>query len=144
MCGLWVVLGFLQVRSFTVHVYFPHLSKLYLYTVLSSYGKSQRRDHEKYDQLHSDGIPMNRRNDPWDSRNSTDSLYSPGNRSSHGYNHVRQESGGSVSEMVTRPRLQPHDSSANPDYHQRPDSPFAHDDRFYNGTTAHRDALSHA
>lgn len=114
-----------------------NFSKLYLYFVLSSYGSSQRRDHEKYDQLHNDGIPMNRRNDPWDSRNSTDSLYSPTNRTAHGYNHVRQESGGSVSDMIAQPQVQPHDGLAN-NYQGGPSIHKQHDDGFYDGATAHR------
>lgn len=124
MCGLWVVLGILQ---------------LYLYIVLSSYGRSQRRDHEKYDQLHNDSIAMNRRNDPWDSRHSTDSLYSPVNRSTDGYNHVRQESAGSVSDMIAQPQVQPHDALANPNYQQGTYLPLGHkryDDGGYGGTAA--------
>jgi hypothetical protein len=145
MCGLWVVLGILHVR-YSTHVpafFFSYLfPKLYLYTVLSSYGRSQRRDHEKYDQLHNDSFAMNRRNDPWDSRHSTDSLYSPANRSAHGYNHVRQESGGSVSDMIAQPQVQPHDALANPNYTSLGHKEY--DDDFYDGTIAHRDMLSHA
>jgi hypothetical protein len=147
MCGLWVVLGILHVRVSTSHIFFPYSSsKLYLYTVLSSYGSSQRRDHEKYDQLHNDSIAMNRRNDPWDSRHSTDSLYSPANRSAHGYNHIRQESGGSVSDMVAQPPVQPHDALANPHYQQGQYSSLGHkeyDDDFYDGMATHRE-MSHA
>ncbi|RDB28594.1 hypothetical protein Hypma_015442 [Hypsizygus marmoreus] len=99
MGGLWVVLAILHI---------------YLYIILSSYGSSQRRDHEKYDQLNNDSIPMNKRNDPWDSRPSADSVLSP--RDGHNYNHLRQESGTSVSDMLAQPQVQPKDSLSNTDY----------------------------
>jgi hypothetical protein len=66
---------------------------------------------------------MNPRNDPWDSRQSTDSLYSPRNRTAHGYDHVRQESGGSVSDMIAQPRVQPQDTLSNRPYDEEPHSP---------------------
>ncbi|KAF8078540.1 hypothetical protein FPV67DRAFT_1405282, partial [Lyophyllum atratum] len=99
MGGLWVVLGILQI---------------YLYVVLSSYGTSQRRDHEKYDQLNNESIPMNTRSDPWDSRPSVDSPRSP-----QGYSHVRQESATSVSDVLAQPQLQPKDSLSHSDYSYR-------------------------
>lgn len=77
--------------------------------VLSSYGTGQRRDHEKYNALNdpaNDSIPMNTRGDPWDSRISTESLRdSPG----AGYNHVRQESAASVSDVLSEQHQQPRD-----------------------------------
>jgi len=108
MGGLLAVFGILQT---------------YLYFILSSYGSSQRRDHEKYDRVQNENIPMNPRNDPWDSRQSTDSLYSPRNRTAHGYDHVRQESGGSVSDMIAQPRVQPQDTLSNRPYDEEPHSP---------------------
>jgi len=124
MGGLWAVLGILHI---------------YLYIVLSSYGNSQRRDHEKYDQLSNDSIPMNTRNDPWDSRHSADSLHSPTNRTEHGYGHVRQESGGSVSDMIAQPQVQLRDTSTHGNYDEEPFSPpeHKHYDGLYGGTTTH-------
>jgi hypothetical protein len=141
MGGLWAVLGILHVRYSTSCVsrisYF--FSKIYLYIILSSYGNSQRRDHEKYDQLSNDSIPMNTRNDPWDSRHSTDSLHSPTNRTEHGYGHVRQESGGSVSDMIAQPQVQPRDTSTHGNYDEEPFSPPEHKQYggLYGGTTTH-------
>ncbi|GLB36230.1 hypothetical protein LshimejAT787_0305180 [Lyophyllum shimeji] len=100
MGGLWAVLGILHI---------------YLYVVLSSYGTSQRRDHEKYDQLNNETIPMNSRGDPWDSRPSMDG-------SPQGYSHVRQESAATVSEVLSQPQLQPKDSLSHSDYSYRQDS----------------------
>ncbi|KAG6842587.1 hypothetical protein C0991_000113 [Blastosporella zonata] len=90
MGGIWVVLAVLQI---------------YLYVILSSYSASQSRDHEKYDQLNADNIPMNARNDPWDFRLSTETPRSP-----QGYAHVRQESAASATDVLAQPQLQPKDT----------------------------------
>ncbi|KAH7883672.1 hypothetical protein F5I97DRAFT_1929922 [Phlebopus sp. FC_14] len=64
----------------------------YLFLVISSYGSSQREDHEKYDALNdstkplTDDIPMADRGDPWDSRTSHD--FGDGG----GYHHSRNQS----------------------------------------------------
>lgn len=103
MGGLWVLLAIIQG---------------YLYIVVSSYGSSQRRDHKKYDSLYdptntlTDNIPMNNRNDPWDSRPSTDSLHDPIHN--RGYNHVRQDSIASVSDVLDQPLQQPKDQFSHP------------------------------
>lgn len=53
----------------------------YFYVIVSSYGASQREDHEKYDALDNptkpltDDIPMADRGDPWDSRASQEFEY---------------------------------------------------------------------
>ncbi|KAF8642414.1 hypothetical protein AX16_009679 [Volvariella volvacea WC 439] len=94
MGGIWLILAIMQT---------------YLYFMLSSYGSSQRRDHAKYAQLgdpvHADAIPMDTR-DEWDSRPSTDS---PTKQDSH-YRHVRQESGLSVSDVMSQPAQRPKDT----------------------------------
>ncbi|KAI6153519.1 hypothetical protein BKA82DRAFT_340541 [Pisolithus tinctorius] len=65
----------------------------YLYFVVSSYGASQREDHEKYEALNdstkplTDDIPMADRGDPWDSRASGEFEYGRG-----GYGHSRNTS----------------------------------------------------
>lgn len=88
------------------------LPQIYLYIVLSSYGNLQRRDHEKYDQLdttisqHNDGIPLANRNDPWDSRPSTESMQHDNERQ---YSHVRQESAASASDVLSQPYQQSRD-----------------------------------
>ncbi|KAF9460818.1 hypothetical protein BDZ94DRAFT_1222454 [Collybia nuda] len=108
MGGLWVVLGILHI---------------YIFIVLSSYGSAQRRDHDKYDQLNGDNIPMNRRSDPWDSRLSSDSPRSPAPKhDNHGYNHIRQESGASVSDMLSQPQQMPKDIFSQQDYGYQPRS----------------------
>ncbi|KAF5374774.1 hypothetical protein D9758_000201 [Tetrapyrgos nigripes] len=87
MGALWVLLGI-------VH--------LYLYTVLSAYSTGQQADHAKYDALRDQTIPMNSRNDPWDSRMSTDLL-------DRGYAHGRHRSATSVSEVMSAPPVEPKD-----------------------------------
>ncbi|TFK41079.1 hypothetical protein BDQ12DRAFT_678850 [Crucibulum laeve] len=108
MGGLWLILVILQV---------------YLYVVVSSYGTSQRRDHDKYDQLYdptrplnSDSIQMNNRTDPWDSRPSTESLHSPEGRNDRDYKHLRQTSAASASDVMSQPYQEPKDSLSNADY----------------------------
>ncbi|KAG6888686.1 hypothetical protein C0995_006676 [Termitomyces sp. Mi166 len=101
MGGLWAVLAVFQ---------------LYLYVVLSSYSAGQSRDHEKYDQLSNDSIPMNARNDPWDSRPSAETPRSP-----QGYTHVRNESVLSTADVMAQPQLQPKDSlSYHSEYQYQP------------------------
>ncbi|KAG9314430.1 hypothetical protein JVU11DRAFT_5227 [Chiua virens] len=70
------------------------LVQTYFLFVLSSYGSSQREDHEKYDALNdstralTDDIPMADRGDPWDSRPSYE--FAGG----HGRGHAREDSTG--------------------------------------------------
>ncbi|OBZ80005.1 hypothetical protein A0H81_00937 [Grifola frondosa] len=59
MSGLWILLAIVQI---------------YLYTVMSSYGSAQRRDHQKYNSLYDVSQPLNTSNSypltersPWDS-----------------------------------------------------------------------------
>ncbi|KAF8641142.1 hypothetical protein AX17_000784 [Amanita inopinata Kibby_2008] len=99
MVGLWVVLAIFHV---------------YLWVVLTSYGKGQRSDHEKYDQLNDshpltadNSIPLDKRN-PWDARVSTyDPQYST-DHSGHVYGHVRQGSAASASDVLNEPHQYPH------------------------------------
>jgi len=91
MAGLWVVLALLHI---------------YLYVVLSSYSTAQQEDHQRYDQLNNDLIPMNKPSDPWNSHPSAE-ITSP-----HGgpnYNHVRQESAASASDVFSQPPIQQKD-----------------------------------
>ncbi|KAF8560428.1 hypothetical protein OG21DRAFT_1430246 [Imleria badia] len=80
MAGAWVFFALVQ---------------SYLLFVVSSYGASQREDHEKYDVLNDstrpltdDDIPMADRGDPWDSRASYEL--------DEGRGHTRQDSLGST------------------------------------------------
>jgi len=102
MGGLWVLLAILQG---------------YLFLVLSSYGVSQRRDHEHYDSssdpthpLTKDSIPMADRGDPWDSRPSAESNRSPPRSGNAQYQHLRQISTASASDVLNQPHQQPDDS----------------------------------
>ncbi|KAL0951082.1 hypothetical protein HGRIS_007820 [Hohenbuehelia grisea] len=110
MGGLWVFLA-------VVHVYF--------YVVISSYGTGQRRDHEKYNSVYDStnalagNIPTDR-NDPWDSRNSTDSLPGVTNTNAasgaRGYSHVRQDSNASTTDILNSPMQKPKDMYADAGY----------------------------
>jgi len=99
MGALWLIFALLHV---------------YLYVVLSSYGTTQRRDHEKYDQLNNENIPMNRRSDPWDARASMDLEGAADDRG-----HLRQES---MSDVLSQPHLQARDGFSNADYAYYPGS----------------------
>lgn len=127
MGGLWVILAILQV-FIASYVFYRLLNSFqaYLYAVMSSYGSSQRRDHDKYDQLDpsqpltgSTSIPLHDRADPWDSRPSTDSLQVPMNGGNQ-YTHVRQVSTISASDVLSEPHQQPKDSLSNAEYGHRP------------------------
>ncbi|KAI0800893.1 hypothetical protein C8Q74DRAFT_1314298 [Fomes fomentarius] len=71
----------------------------YLYVVLSSFGKGQRRDHIKYQSLVSDSakslnnIPLVDRGGAWESRQSTENLVQPGG-------HIRHDSNASVATVM--------------------------------------------
>ncbi len=130
MGGLWVILAALHVcNPFSCYFYsvaFPRLitgPQIYLYVVISSYGSSQRRDHDRYNQVYdptqpiTENVPLNDQNDPWDSRPSGDYL---GGRKNSSYKHVRQESSMSASDVYNQPYQEPKDSfstaSLNYDY----------------------------
>ncbi|KAF4572839.1 hypothetical protein EYR36_007349 [Pleurotus pulmonarius] len=96
MGGLWLLL-------LAVHIYF--------YVVISSYGTGQRRDHAKYNQINDntmagDNIPMDARYD------SNEDLRNPTN--GQNYNHLRQDSVGSVADIMGAPVQQPKDGFSNP------------------------------
>lgn len=63
-------------RSYHCNPHTYHILQAYFLFVVSSYGISQRTDHEKYDVLNdstkplTDDIPMADRGDPWDFRTS--------------------------------------------------------------------------
>ena len=73
----------------------------------------------------------------------------------HSYNHVRQESDGSVTDIISQPQQQPHDVLADPRYQQEPTFPatskfgeglvhstpthIQHNDLYYGGSTSRRD-----
>lgn len=95
---------------------FPQLiagSQIYLYVVIASYGNSQRRDHDRYNQVYdptqpiTENVPLNNQNDPWDSRPSGDYL---SGRKNSSYKHVRQESSMSASDVYNQPYQEPKDS----------------------------------
>ncbi|OJT03028.1 hypothetical protein TRAPUB_6371 [Trametes pubescens] len=82
MGGLWVLFAIVQT---------------YLYIVISSFGKGQRRDHSKYQSLYEssrslNSIPLMDRG-AWDSRMSSDALVQPGG-------HARHDSGASVATVM--------------------------------------------
>jgi hypothetical protein len=109
MGGLWVVLAALQA---------------YLFIVLSSYGRSQRRDHDQYDRVYdpmqpltSENIPMDEQNDPWDSRPSGDYNSNGLNgRQNSNYKHVRQQSSISTSEVLSQQYQEPRDGFSTYNY----------------------------
>ncbi|KAH0838366.1 hypothetical protein J3R83DRAFT_6646 [Lanmaoa asiatica] len=77
----WVDVGVMA----AAWVFFALVQTYFLF-VVSSYGASQREDHEKYDALNdstrplTDDIPMADRGDPWDSRASYELDEGPGRR----------------------------------------------------------------
>lgn len=78
--------------------------KVYLFIVLSSYGKNQRRDHDQYDRVNDASLPLKTENipldgEPWDS-----------NKQRQGYRHLRQDSAASVSDIMSQPFQQPKDT----------------------------------
>jgi len=106
MGGLWVILAVLQA---------------YLFVVLSSYGRSQRRDHNQYDQVYdptqpltTENIPLHNQNDPWDSRPSGD--YQDLRRQGSKYTHVRQRSSTSASEVFGQSYQEPKDAFSTSNY----------------------------
>jgi len=103
MGGLWALLAILQG---------------YLLLIVSSYGSSQRKDHQQYDTLNDpthpltkDTIPMADRGDPWDSRPSTEPAAPEPNGPQ--YQHLRQMSSASASDILNQPYQQPDDSLSN-------------------------------
>jgi len=117
MGGIWLVLAIMQ---------------FYLYLVLSSYGSSQRRDHDQYFQLNdpvnADAIPMGNRSDPWDARPSSDLART---NTQKPYNHVRQESSLSVSDVMSQPAEQPKDSLGYQQYEYQDSFPAARSNNIY-------------
>ncbi|KAI6047567.1 hypothetical protein EDC04DRAFT_2556324 [Pisolithus marmoratus] len=99
MCNIfpWVDVGLMG----AIWVFFAGVQG-YFYFVVSSYGTSQRQDHEKYEALNdstkplTDDIPMADRGDPWDSRASQEFEYGHG-----GYGHSRNTS--TASTVVSAP-----------------------------------------
>jgi len=95
MGALWLILAVVQ---------------LYLFIVLSSYGKNQRRDHDQYDRLNdaqplkTEDIPLE--SEPWDNNG----------KQKRGYRHLRQESGTSVSDIMGQPFQQPKDTMSMTSY----------------------------
>ncbi|KAI8981290.1 hypothetical protein BD414DRAFT_420034 [Trametes punicea] len=82
MAGLWVLLAIMQT---------------YLYVIVSSFGKGQRRDHTKYQSLYDssrslNSIPLIDRG-AWDARLSTDDLVQPSG-------HARHDSDASVATVM--------------------------------------------
>jgi hypothetical protein len=93
------------------------VSQVYLFVVVSSYGKGQRQDHDDYDRLSDptqpltkDTIPLEDRNDPWDSRDDQFTAY-PRN-----YKHVRQNSSMSTTDVLAEPQQRPMSSAYNYNY----------------------------
>jgi lysylphosphatidylglycerol synthetase-like protein (DUF2156 family) len=103
MCNIfpWVSIGIMGALWAVLAIFF-----VYLWVVLSAYGRDQRTDHEKYEQLRD---PVNGvQRDPWDSRMSTEEAkYQPDN----GYGHIRQESAASVAEVISEPHQDPYDTT---------------------------------
>jgi len=98
--------------------------------VLSSYGRSQRRDHDQYDRVYdptqpltTENIPLHNQNDPWDSRPSGDD--SDLRRQGSKYTHVRQQSSTSASEVFGQAYQEPKDafSTSTYEYSADPSNP---------------------
>lgn len=83
--------------------------QFYLCVVVSSYGTSQRLDHEKYDSLNdptkplTSDIPLSTRADPWESHPTTQRLMQDA------ATHSRQSSLASVSTVIADKQQQPVD-----------------------------------
>ena len=101
---------------------FPQLiagSQIYLYVVIASYGNSQRRDHDRYNQVYdptqpiTENVPLNNQNDPWDSRPSAESNRSRSGPNTAQYQHLRQFSTASASDILNQHHQQPDDSLSN-------------------------------
>ncbi|KAF8974001.1 hypothetical protein BDZ97DRAFT_1900723 [Flammula alnicola] len=115
MGALWVILAALHI---------------YLFVVISSYGKSQRRDHDQYDQVYDPSQPLTEniplQNDPWDSRPSGDYNYL-GGRQNNDYKHVRQESSVSASDVYNQAYQEPKDAFSTSNYDYSPYPSNTHD-----------------
>ncbi|KAL5533775.1 hypothetical protein ACEPAG_235 [Sanghuangporus baumii] len=95
MGGLWLLLAVMQ---------------FYLYTVISSYGTGQRRDHDEYKSIYSvtgvesGAIPLADRADPWDARASIDDdregTVPLARDIGRGTGHARNDSAASVSTIL--------------------------------------------
>ncbi len=88
--------------------------------MISSYGKNQRRDHDEYERVYdpsqslkTENIPLE--SDPWDSRTS-----SGGVKLNRGYRHLRQESAGSASDVLSQPFQYPKDTMSATNYDYNP------------------------
>ncbi|PPQ64373.1 hypothetical protein CVT26_002080 [Gymnopilus dilepis] len=110
MGGLWVILAAFQA---------------YLLIVVSSYGTSQRIDHDQYDKVYdptqpltAENIPLDETNDPWDSRPSGD--YTANDTSNRNYTHVRQQSSVSTSDVLGQARQEPKDGFSTSNYEYSP------------------------
>lgn len=89
--------------------------------MITSYSSGQQRDRAKYDALGSpnqtnENIAMNTRADAWDARDSTDDYRGGGNGQ---YGHVRQQSGASMSDVMSEPMRQPRDGMSDYNYQQQ-------------------------
>ncbi|TFK30520.1 hypothetical protein FA15DRAFT_662485 [Coprinopsis marcescibilis] len=98
MGGLWVILG-------AFHIY--------LFVVVSSYGKLQRQDHNDYDRLYDptqpltkDTVPLEERKDTWDSRVSAEGLRAENGVDNVG-RHRHNPSTASASDIINEPYQQP-------------------------------------
>lgn len=97
------------------------LIKVYFFVVLSSYGTSQRRDHDRYDQVYdpaqplttAENIPLGEQNDPWDSRPSGEYNYG---RQDKNYTHIRNQSSVSASDILREEYREPKDGFSTVNY----------------------------
>jgi len=90
----WVDIGIMGV----LWILFAIL-QLYLFVILSSYGTTQRREHDPYDRIYdpsqpltAENIPLENHTDPWNSRLSVDDKF-----------HVRNQSTASASDFMNYP-----------------------------------------
>ncbi|PPQ88615.1 hypothetical protein CVT25_010191 [Psilocybe cyanescens] len=118
LCNIfpWVdvgIMGGLLVFLAAVHIYF--------FVVLSSYGTSQRRDHDRYDQVYdptqpltsAENIPLGEQNDPWDTRGSAEYNYG---RQDKNYTHIRNQSSVSASDVLREEYREPKDGFSEVNY----------------------------
>lgn len=109
-----------------------------MFFVLSSYGTSQRLDHDQYDRVYdptqpltAENIPLDETNDPWDSRPSGD--YTSNDLNGRNYKHLRQQSSVSTSEVLGQAYQEPRDgfSTSNYEYSAYPLNPSDKDNMAY-------------
>ena len=126
MGGLWALLAAVHVSFCPLYQPMDHdpSTQIYLFFVLSSYGKNQRRDHAQYEKVPGPSQPLTTENiplqtsDPWDSRPSEDfaNHRSAASRQDSRYTHLRNQSSTSASDIMSLPSQEPKDGFRDANY----------------------------